>query len=118
MPTNLSIKNAPDDLVALLRQRAQRNHRSLQGELLSILEDAVRVPRRMTALELMAEAENLDFETSSGSSDARTLREGFSPYSPFVSQQREQSIQHAIELTRRGLPIGGQRFTRDEMHER
>ena len=31
---------------------------------------------------------------------------------------REQAIERAIELMRRGLPIGGRRFTRDEMHER
>jgi plasmid stability protein len=36
MPVNLSIKNAPDDLVARLRERAARNHRSLRGELLTI----------------------------------------------------------------------------------
>ncbi len=42
MPVNLSIKNAPDDLVQRLRERAARNHRSLQGELMAIIEDAVR----------------------------------------------------------------------------
>ena len=39
MPVNLSIKNVPDATVARLRRRAQVHHRSLQGELLSILED-------------------------------------------------------------------------------
>ena len=37
---NLSIKNAPDDLVATLKTRAARHHRSLQGELMAILESA------------------------------------------------------------------------------
>lgn len=41
MPVNLSIKNAPDDVVERLRERAQRNHRSLQGELMAIIEEAV-----------------------------------------------------------------------------
>jgi plasmid stability protein len=40
---NLSIKNAPDDVVQRLRERAARNHRSLQGELMAIIEDAVKV---------------------------------------------------------------------------
>jgi plasmid stability protein len=31
MPVTLSIKNAPDDIVARLRERAAKNHRSLQG---------------------------------------------------------------------------------------
>ena len=38
MPVNLSIKNVPDELVARLKERAKRNHRSLQGELMVILE--------------------------------------------------------------------------------
>ncbi len=40
MSVNLSIKNAPDEMVELLRRRAQRNHRSLQGELMSIISEA------------------------------------------------------------------------------
>lgn len=40
MSVNLSIKDVPDDLAARLRRRAQRNHRSLQGELRAIIEAA------------------------------------------------------------------------------
>ena len=40
MPVNLSIKNAPDEVVARLKERAKRNHRSLQGELVAILQQA------------------------------------------------------------------------------
>lgn len=48
---NLSIKNAPDHVVERLKQRAERNHRSLQGELLAIIEDAARAegPRAVLA---------------------------------------------------------------------
>lgn len=44
MPVNLSIKNVPDALAARLRERAERNHRSLQGELMAILEGAASDP--------------------------------------------------------------------------
>lgn len=37
---NLSIKDVPESLAQALRQRAARNHRSLQGELMSIIERA------------------------------------------------------------------------------
>jgi plasmid stability protein len=37
---NLSIKDVPESLAEALRQRAARNHRSLQGELMSIIERA------------------------------------------------------------------------------
>ncbi|MFA7267804.1 MAG: Arc family DNA-binding protein [Sterolibacterium sp.] len=39
MPS-LSIKDVPETLAEALRQRAARNHRSLQGELMAILEKA------------------------------------------------------------------------------
>jgi antitoxin FitA len=41
MAVNLSVKNVPDALAEQLRARAERNRRSLQRELLSILEAAV-----------------------------------------------------------------------------
>ena len=41
MPTNVSLKNVPDDMIEKLRNRAKRHHRSLQGELIAILEEAV-----------------------------------------------------------------------------
>lgn len=41
MAVNLSIKDVPEGLAQRLRQRAERNHRSLQGELMSILNQAV-----------------------------------------------------------------------------
>ncbi len=40
MPVNVSIKNAPDEIVERLRERARRNHRSLQGELMAVIEAA------------------------------------------------------------------------------
>ena len=40
MTLNLSIKNVPEAVVVRLRERAKRNHRSLQGELLALLEGA------------------------------------------------------------------------------
>lgn len=41
MPVNLSIKNVPDSLAKRLRRRAKTNRRSLQNELLCIIEEAV-----------------------------------------------------------------------------
>ena len=40
VPVSLSIKNVPDEVVEKLRLRAQRNRRSLQGELLEVIEKA------------------------------------------------------------------------------
>jgi antitoxin FitA len=40
MAVNFSIKNVPDEIAEELRERAARNHRSLQGELMAIIEAA------------------------------------------------------------------------------
>ncbi len=39
---NISIKDVPNEWAEALRQRAARNHRSLQGELMFLIEQAVR----------------------------------------------------------------------------
>ena len=62
MPVNLSIKNVPDKVVAELRARAKRHHRSLQGELLAILEEAVRL-ERLTISELRRRVQEMDLRT-------------------------------------------------------
>jgi antitoxin FitA len=63
MAINLSIKNAPDDVVQRLKERAARHHRSLQGELLAILEDAVRSPSVLTPEDVLAEVRRLGLST-------------------------------------------------------
>jgi len=46
MPVTFTIKAVPDRLAKRLRERAAARHRSLQGELMAILEEAVREPGR------------------------------------------------------------------------
>lgn len=42
---NLSIKNVPDSVVERLRARARANRRSLQGELLTLVQNAAEPPK-------------------------------------------------------------------------
>lgn len=63
MPVNLSIKNVPDNVVERLRARAARHHRSLQGELLAIVEAAVSPPAQLTPAEVLAEIQRLQLTT-------------------------------------------------------
>ena len=67
MPINLSIKNAPDDIVHRLRRRAERHHRSLQSELLAIIEEAVRREQELSPAELLAEVRRLGLSTPADS---------------------------------------------------
>lgn len=73
MPVTLSIKNVPDDVAQRLRERAVRNHRSLQGELLTIIEAAVAERRQMNVDEVRAQVRKLGF-TSPESSAADIIR--------------------------------------------
>ena len=62
MGLSLSIKDVPHELAQALRERAAKNHRSLQGELMHILESAVG-PKPFRARELWDEIRKLDFTT-------------------------------------------------------
>ncbi len=72
MPANLSIKNVPDSVLERLRQRAHHNHRSLQGELLAMLDDYVG-PASLSLAELSEHVRRLGL-SSRGDSTA-TVRE-------------------------------------------
>jgi len=63
MAVTLSIKNVPAEIADALRARARLNHRSIQGELMSIVEAAVRAPRPFKALELQREIAALGLTT-------------------------------------------------------
>ena len=64
MPVSLSIKNAPDDVVKRLKERAERHHRSLQGELMAILEEAVGASRPLTPDEVLTRVRELGLSTA------------------------------------------------------
>jgi plasmid stability protein len=64
--TNLSIKNVPETLVVRLRSQARQHHRSLQGELLAILEAAVQ-PTGLTIQELHQRVKELGIRTGDDS---------------------------------------------------
>jgi len=69
IPISLSIKNVPDDVAARLRARAERNHRSLQGELMAILENATAESGRLTPAEVLAAVRALGLSTPSEAVD-------------------------------------------------
>lgn len=60
MPVSLSIKNVSDELVERLRIRAKRNHRSVQGELLSILDETLKPRRGISIKELRRRVQALN----------------------------------------------------------
>jgi len=76
MAVSLSIKNVPEEIVARLRERAHKNHRSLQGELMALLEGAVN-PEKLSVEELADEIDALGLKTKDDSAEMiRGLRDG------------------------------------------
>ena len=73
MPASLSIKNVPDETLERLRHRAELNHRSLQGEVMAILESAVHPQLRLTPMEVYERIKALGLSTPSES--AAIIRE-------------------------------------------
>ena len=77
MSLNLSIKNVPDELAKRLRERAARNHRSLQGELMAILEAACAKTVRSTPVDLLKEVRRLALSTADEATEMiRNVRDG------------------------------------------
>ena len=72
MALSLSIKNVPEEVADALRERAARNLRSLQGELLHILETAV-CPQLLDATSMWRRIRSLEFST--GPDATRFIRE-------------------------------------------
>lgn len=73
MGVNLSIKNAPKEVVKRLKARAARNHRSLQGEMLAILEAAAREEALLDPVAVISEVQRLGVRTPAES--AAVIRE-------------------------------------------
>jgi plasmid stability protein len=69
MPVSLSIKNVPDAVVERLRARAARNRRSLQGELLDLIERAADEVPTISAREVYERIRKLNLPAGERSAD-------------------------------------------------
>jgi plasmid stability protein len=91
MPVSLSIKNVPDEVVVRLRERAARNRRSLQGELLAVVEEAAATPAPLTIDDLYERAKARGLTSKSGES-ARIVRQ--------TRDARTKQLMHVLDNAR------------------
>ena len=63
---DISIKNVPEEVLVRLKEQAEKNHRSLQGELIVILEMAVQ-PTRLSLEDVYSRITELGLSTDSES---------------------------------------------------
>jgi plasmid stability protein len=68
MPASLTIKNIPDEMLARLRERAARNHRSVQGETIAILEESLK-PKRLSIQEFRRMVKESGLQTPAEAAD-------------------------------------------------
>jgi plasmid stability protein len=78
MGINISIKNVPKKKLDQLKVRAKLNHRSLQGELLALIDQAIGIlppppPGSITIEQLVENGRRLGLKTASDS--VRMIRE-------------------------------------------
>src|SRR5665647_936332 len=87
---NLSVKDVPEQWAQALRQRAARNHRSLQGELMAIIEGAVQEPAPMA-------------DANSGS---RATVVGFDRFGHPIVQQGWKTVEQVVAELKAKYPNG------------
>jgi plasmid stability protein len=63
MPS-ITVKNLPEPLYRTLKQQAQRRHRSLNGEIVATLEEAVQEPAKRRVDKLVEELEGFHVRMS------------------------------------------------------
>ena len=96
---NLSIKDVPEAWAEALRRRAARNHRSLQGELMAIIETAA-----TEKPDLAADSTHAGFPTSAHRPGAGTVVGLDARGRPIVRRGWKTIEQIAAEQRARGLP--------------
>jgi plasmid stability protein len=67
MSVNLSIKNVPEGLAKKLRARARKHHRSIQGELLAILDESLGEGEALSPEELLIRVGAMGLKTKAES---------------------------------------------------
>ena len=63
MAVTLRVENVPEEIAARLEERARKSRRSLQGELLRILEKAVAEEGRLTPKQVLEKVRSMKLKT-------------------------------------------------------
>lgn len=90
---NISVKDVPEQWAEALRQRAARNHRSLQGELMAMIERAVQEPPAPAVA-----------NTASGTANRRGTVVGFDRFGHPITRQGWKTVQQVAAEMRALYP--------------
>ena len=110
MAVNLSIKDVPEELAQRLRERAERHHRSLQGELMWILTQATQADA--AAQNAPSDAEQ-GLTTAKGSASNRQWLQGWKTIEYLAAERRAAGWKPDPSLARAPLAVDIIRADRD-----
>ena len=103
---NLSVKDVPEAWAQALRERAARNHRSLQGELLALIQRAVE-PQADTNADLATSAGTLSPGVSDPTSaQRRSTIVGFDRFGSPIRRQGWKTVEQVVEELKAKYPDG------------
>ena len=110
MSVNLSIKGVADDIAERLRLRAERNHRSLQGELMAIIEQAANM---QVTSQTLSQQPQLPTAEAGGSGGNRSWRQGHKTIEQLMSERQTTGWKPHPTLARAPLAADIVRADRD-----
>lgn len=98
---NISVKDVPEAWAEALRQRAARNHRSLQGELMAIIEGAV-----LESATTAGANPNQNLDALPGNSRTRGTVMGVDRFGRPVVQQGWKTVEQVVAELKAKYPNG------------
>jgi len=113
MGVNLSIKGVADKVAERLRLRAERNHRSLQGELMAIIEQAANMQETGQHLPQLQHPPQLHLAETGSRSGDRAWTQGHKTIEQLMSEREATGWKPHPTLARAPLAADIVRADRD-----
>ena len=103
---NLSVKDVPDAWAGALRQRAARNHRSLQGELMALIQWAVDPESGAGADLTPGNGSQAPFVGDQASAQRRSTVVGFDRFGNPILRQGWKTVEQVVAELKAKYPDG------------
>lgn len=103
---NLSVKDVPEAWAQALRERAARNHRSLQGELMALIQRAVEPDLSASANPPSGDVSQVPFIGNSTSAQRRSTVVGFDRFGSPIRRQGWKTVEQVVAELKAKYPDG------------
>jgi plasmid stability protein len=104
--SNLSIKDVPEAWAQALRERAARNHRSLQGELMALIQHAVEPQAGMSADLTIRNGTQSPGVGDQTSAQRRSTVVGFDRFGSPIRRQGWKTVEQVVAELKAKYPDG------------